>query len=285
MKQLLLFSTFIFGTLLSNSGFSQTVYKVDEQRIYSWDNSIPDWQHDNTWQFNYNNGGNKETNLLVLAVPSLEEQFQFKKTYNANNNITLIVSQFWNNGLMEWQDTSQVKYDYDGANNLISETTQVYVSMEWQDSSQIEYEYDGANNQIRETTLYYDPGTMTFVETFSSTQVLYDYLGADVTKQTDQSWITGTGWFTDEIFEVTYASAGMPSQTIDSTWNSSSNMWEIERGTPTYNMGLITKVVFEISDGAGGWDFNGQTLIEYSGTLVTYPSEQLHAFDFMKIVR
>ncbi|WP_445737575.1 T9SS type A sorting domain-containing protein [Mariniflexile sp.] len=266
MKQILLFSAFILFFLSPVLSFSQPVYKVDEQRVYSWDNSILDWKHDTTAQFTYDNGGNKETNLLILQVPSLEKQFQNNKTYNANNNITLDAQQFWNNALMEWQNTSQVMYDYGGANNLISETTQTYVSMNWQNTSKIEYEYNGSNNLIRKTTLYYNPGTMTFEKTPSSIQELYEYSGADITKQTIQSSLSGTAWFTEEIFETFYTSPGIQSGYLESTWNGS--MYDLERATFTYTAGLITKVMYEIPDGSGGWDYNGQTIIDYVGTLV-----------------
>ncbi len=77
--------------LLSINNFSQTVYQVDELRIYSWDDTAvpPDWQHDITQQFTYANGGNKETKLVTLSIPGMEVIYQNVKSYNGNNDIEI----------------------------------------------------------------------------------------------------------------------------------------------------------------------------------------------------
>ncbi len=218
-------------------------------------------------KYTYNNEGDKETNLLTLSFPSGEKLFQEKKTYDASNKIKLNVMQFWNPGLPGWQTTSQILYVYDG-NNLITETTQSYISIGWQNTTQIVYEYKG-ENLAKETTKIYNAGTMEFEITNSSTQELYEYPSSDTEKQTSQHWETGTGWVIDEIFEITYLSPGVPSIAIDSIWDSFTNMWEIERAKATYNMGLLTKVEFHLSDGADGWDLESQTLFEYPSALTS----------------
>jgi hypothetical protein len=274
MKQLLLFSTIILTFLCPVLSYSQ-VDKVDETRTYFWDTSAmpADWKLNSTRQFTYNNGGNKETNLLVLDADD-NKLTQTKKSYNASNNITLAIEQFWNNSPpMAWQDFSQIIYDYYGSGNLMSETKQSYVSMAWQNTSKIEYEYyDGTDNLKRKTTLYYNPGTMMFEITASSNQELYEYIGDDITKQTFQDWVPGSGWFSDYIFESSYSSPGVQSGYLESSWNGS--MYDIERATFTYDAGLITKIEYEIPDGLGGWSFNGQSLFAYPSPLITEITQQ-----------
>ena len=298
MKQLLLLSVFILSFFITFSSLSQT-YKVDETRTYAWDGS-PDWVLESTHKFTYDNEGNKATKQEIINFPSTQASLQIINWYNASNNIIKSVTQQWNMGWqdlsqstydydgsgnldfvttqtyisMAWQNSSRVTYDYDGANNITYITTESYVSMSWQNTFQIENEYDGSNNLKRTTTLFYDSGTMTFTPNVSSTQQLLEYTGSDLSKQTNQIWETGTGWFTNEIFEITIFESGLPKEALDSTWNTFTNMWEIERAVKTYNMGLDIKTEYYYPDGFGGWDLNGRTLIDYSGTQVEKITDQ-----------
>lgn len=300
MKQPLLFSTIILFFLFPIFIFSQT-YKVDETRTYTYDGS-PDWVLETTTKYTYGNGGNKATKQEIINSPSTQASIQIINTYDSNNKIIYSITQQWNMGWqdlsqttydydgsgnlefettqtyisMGWQNSSRIVYEYDGANNLTYLTTQTYNSMSWQNSLQTEYEYDGANNLIRTTAqLVYDAGTMTFLPSeFLSTQELLEYTGSEVSKETHQIWDAGTGWFSNGIFEITLFESGMPKEAIDSTWNTFTNMWEIERSVATYNMGLVSKTEFYDPDGIGGWDLNGQNLIDYTGTLIEKITEQ-----------
>ncbi|MEW4925188.1 T9SS type A sorting domain-containing protein [Algibacter sp. 2305UL17-15] len=300
MKQRLLLSAFILSFFITFSSLSQT-YKVDEMRTYTWDGS-PDWVLATTHKFTYDNEGNKATKQEIINAPSTQASLQFINTYNASNNIIKSVTQQWNMGWqdlsqstydydgsgnldvvttqtyisMVWQNSSRLIYEYDGANNLTYLTTQSYISMGWQNSLQTEYEYDGANNLIRTTAqLVYDAGTMTFLPSaFLSTQELLEYTGSDISKETHQKWEPGTGWVSTEIFEITIFESGLPKEAIDSTWNTFTNMWEIERSVKTYEMGLDKKTEYYDPDGFGGWDLNGQSEITYSGNQVEKVTEQ-----------
>ena len=275
MKQFLLFSAFILFFLSPILSFSQN-YKVDERKIYFWNNAItiPAWEHQSTELYTYGNDGDKETNLLSLSFPGGEKLYQQKKTYNASNDIILNVFQFWNPGLPVpgWQDTSQIIYSYVGG-KLSTETTQNYISMGWQNTTQTEYNYEG-NNLKDATTLLYNLTTMVFEIAHSSNQELYMYSGDDVTKETNQHWETGTGWVVDEIFETTYSSPGVPIMTMDSNWDAFTNTWEIERAIITYVMGLINKVKFELSDGEGGWILDSQVVFEYPSATSSIITQQ-----------
>ncbi len=302
MKQSLLFSAFILFFLYPILSFSQTtIYKVDETRTYDYDGPS-NWALVSTHKFTFDNEGNKPTKQEIINAPSTQASLQINNTYNASNKIIKSVTRQWNMGWqdlsqstydydgsgnlefvttqsyisMAWQNSSKLIYEYDGANNLTYFTTQSYVSMAWQNQFQTEYEYDGANNLKRTTALLvYDAVTMTFLPSaFLSSQELLEYTGSNVSKQTNQIWETGTGWFTDAIFEITLFESGLPKEALDSTWNTSTNMWEIERSVKTYNMGLDIKTEFYDPDGFGGWDLNGRNLIDYSGTLIEKITEQ-----------
>ena len=209
----------ILCSFLSLTGFSQTLYQVDELRMYSWDDTAvpPDWRHDLTEQYTYENGGNKETKLVGLSVPGLENLYQNIKSYNGNNDIILDVRQFWNSMTSTWVDQSQVVYTYDNVTDyLIAETIQIY-----------------------------NPITMDFDD---SSRELYEYIGADAVKETYQIW-NGAIWENVEKVDITYVS-GLPTEAEYSLWDDNGMVWlsPYEKDTATYVGGLLMEVETENYD-------------------------------------
>lgn len=210
MKRFIHFTLFILSLFLSYSSFSQT-FKVDEKRIYVWDNNLmpADWNHETTEQYTYANGGNKETNIKGYTMPGMVLAYQHNKTYNANGDIELDVTQFWNDTSMQWVNSSQDSYTY----------------------------YQGTSN-VKDVTTY------SFLLGYDTYKVLYEYSGNDLSKITFQDGSTGT-LVNDEQYEYTY-SGGLPYQEFDYEWNSSTNMWDlIFRSTATYSPGLRELIVEE----------------------------------------
>ncbi|WP_136480879.1 T9SS type A sorting domain-containing protein [Cognatitamlana onchidii] len=237
MKQFYFFSVFIFFSLFS---FAQN-YKIETKKIYSWDTSSnpSEWKHDVTEQYTYDNGGDKETKILAYQVPSMETIYQITKTYDANNNITLAIQQFWDSSSMEWLNGSKVTYVYyNGSSNLKEETRETYnfLTMSYQNSSRIKYEYDGSN----------------------------------LTVQIDQRWDIGMSkWVNEDKLELSYSS-GLASQGVFSEWNESSEMWELdERIQRSYNMNDLPEEDFGETWNGSGWDTSERSLYSYMGTLQT----------------
>ncbi|MBA6151464.1 T9SS type A sorting domain-containing protein [Gelidibacter maritimus] len=260
MKQLLLFPTFILCITMSFSGFSQ--YKVDEQRYYEWDESSSDWEHEMTNKFTYDNEGDKETNSLFLEMPGSINQIQVNKQYNANNDITLQLLQFWDVSTMSWQNTSRTEYEYDGANKLVAETTQMFnsVNMTFVNNGKKIYTYSGVN-VASETSQFWNTATNTWT---NGSRDLYEYSGNDQTLHTEQEWNIATSqWVNEEQTETTYESVGKPSQIIIKEWNSGTSTWDLdERVRYTYTGELMTE--------ANGDDYVGGAWVPDHRTQVTY---------------
>ncbi|WOD43774.1 T9SS type A sorting domain-containing protein [Hwangdonia lutea] len=232
MKRLLHFSTFIFSFFICFTSFSQT-YKVDEKRIYAWDAFASEWTHNLTEQFTYANGGTKETLLQGFSMPGMMLAYQDIKTYNTNNDIILDVGQIWNSVSLQWETTGQTTFTYDGSNNLIEELDQSY----------------NAITQLYENAY----------------RVLYEYSGSNIIKFTYQYWDT-SAWVNEDKLDVTYTS-GLPTQIINSVWNTTTNMWDLdERDTATYVGGLRTELIVETYNGSG-WDLYERYSTTYSGSL------------------
>tara|TARA_R110002049_G_scaffold308819_1_gene514205 strand:+ start:6237 stop:7346 length:1110 start_codon:yes stop_codon:yes gene_type:complete len=226
MKQLLFFSLFIVFILSPTLSFSQ-VYKADEMRFYSWDGA-PDWALDATVENTFDNGGNKETKAETFDAPSTQASYQYIKTYNTSNNIISEVRQNWAAG---WQNLSQTIYGYDG----------------------------GTIKLTSEITKSWDAGSMTF--TTNDTQILYEYSGDDVTLYTVQKW--NAGWVDSQISEFVYDSPGVISYAIYSTIISGTTYQEKE--TYFYDNDMVDYIEYYDPDGSGGWELNGQNIVDYYG--------------------
>ncbi|WP_299557235.1 T9SS type A sorting domain-containing protein [Seonamhaeicola sp.] len=230
MKLHLRFSAIIIIFLTFFSSFSQTTYRVDERRIYSW-NGTPDWKHDITEQYTYVNGGNKATKIVATSISTMLQVYQHIKSYNSNNDIILDLKQTWDGS--QWVNDSQDTYTY----------------------------YAGTSN-IKDIT------TFSFHQGFDVSKVLYEYSGTDITKITFQDGSSGT-LINYEKFEYTYNSPGQPNQELKSTWNTSINLWDIvERSTATYVGGLRTELLVESYNGSS-YDLFERYLSSYSGSLET----------------
>lgn len=228
MKHFLLF---VLLFLLTYLGFAQTLYQVDEKRIYDWDGA-PDWDHVITEQFTYDNGGNKETKIVGLSYPSSENIYQFIKSYNSNNDIILSVRQSWNSTTMLWENVSQDVYTY----------------------------FTNTSN-IKDVTTY------SFNLGFDVFKISYEYSGSDVSKITVQQEAGGS-LVNYEQYVYTYNIPGQPYQEFDSIWNTTTSMWDLkERGTATYSTNL-REVINEKYNGST-YDLFEKYITTYSGSLET----------------
>lgn len=266
MKQILLFQMTLLCILMSVSTYAQ--YKVDEERIYSWDEDSGAWEQDVTQAFTYDNEGDKETELLATATPTSQNLFRQTKSYDANNNIIETLYYVWNTSSMDWQIMSKTTYNYDGAQNLISENSQSYnpAIMTYINSWKKTYTYTGGNLST-ETSQDWNIATSSWV---NSSKTLYEYSGSNRTKITEQDWDSGTNaWVNDDQTEIAYDSAGKMTQTIIKEWDTGSNAWTFdERITYTYTMDMLTEATNEDYNN-GAWELSARTLITYDDGLAT----------------
>ena len=236
MKNLTLLAVLFFLSF-GYSSDAQTVYKVDERRIYSWDGN-PDWNQHSTEQYIYANGGNKETSIITSSFPGGEVLYQDLKTYNANNDIILEVTQFWNSVTLQWETTAQTVYTY----NL---------------SGELEYETDQSYNFV----------TQMFTDEFRTKN---EYLNGNLIRITFQKSENGV-WVDEDKFEYSHNTSGQPVEEIESLWNTTTMMWDpIERAIATYTSGLLTKLeIYKYTNGSWETQPYEQYLLEYNGMLQT----------------
>ncbi|WP_445733906.1 T9SS type A sorting domain-containing protein [Mariniflexile sp.] len=268
MKQLLHFLVFAVCVLMTYSGYSQPIYRVDEQRTFLWDKLSLNWLQNETVEFTFDNGGNKETNSILFEMPGSENKIKSILTYNSNNDVTLKVNQSWNVGSMAWENISKSDYVYDGLNNLISETMQIadLVTMVYINTNRILYAYSGAD-LVSETNQNWNSVTSTWI---NNSRDLYEYSGSYVIKNTTQQWAAVSGiWVNKEQSDITYVSVGKPSMVVYKKWNPTNSTWDVgERDTATYTAGVISKILTEKFDGST-WNKFTQVLFTYTNGLET----------------
>ncbi len=219
MKHLILYATAILCYLSTIPCFSQTVYKVDEVRIFSWDENEtpPDWTQEVVEQYTYGNEGNKETILIGLIFPSMDNVYKHIKTYNANNDIIKSIYQSWNPiPPGSWVNVFQTIYSYLGPNKLEYITNQTYNS-----------------------------GTGMFAD---ASREWIEYSGAYAIRQTNQNKV-GANWVNVEKTEITNNGSGQPITAFYSKWNAAIPDWFLpyEKDTATYDTpgGLLLEVLSE----------------------------------------
>lgn len=231
-RHLLSLALFLF--LLAPGLSSSQIYKVDERRIYDWDDfSNPeDWEQHTQEIYTYENGGNKETKILGLEFPSSNNQYQYIKTYDGSNYIILNITQYWDESSspMQWEDASQDTYTY----------------------------YTGTNN-VKDVTSF------SFIFGHDVFKMAYEYNGTNVTKITIQDGTSGT-LVNSKQYIYTYNGSGLPETETDNNWNVITNMWDLnERGVATYTPGLRTLVIEKYNGST--WDLYERYLTYYTISL------------------
>ncbi|MFD0988857.1 T9SS type A sorting domain-containing protein [Mariniflexile jejuense] len=230
MKTKLLFPTLTMLFLVAISSYSQTVYKLDQLKTYDWNSA---WEQQFTHNYTYANGGNKETNVVVLTYPEGDVVYQSNSTYNSNNDISINITQYWNDVTSQWENSYKEIYTYDGSNNLIEEVSQTY-----------------------------NPVSMTFVNSY---RYLQTFSGSNLMSEVSQSWNAGSSsWVNVDKYDYTY-SGNLPIQAINSVWDSGSNSWlPDERDTATYTGNLITSLDVDKYN-VGIWEDYQRIFYTYNG--------------------
>ncbi len=233
MKQLLLFSAFIFCYFTPLSSFSQTFYKVDEKRIYTWDDfAMPaGWEQEVTETYTYGNGGIKETNILGKSFPDGDDLYQYIKTYNGNNDIVVSTSQIKNGA--SWLSISKTDYTY----------------------------YSGTSKVKDETTFDYNLG-------YNTSKNSYEYSGNDIFKITIEKGNAG-GLYNETQFVYAYnGSTGLPETETENEWVAGA--WKPkELSIATYTTGKRTVNVYKYVNGAWATQPFERYITSYSGELET----------------
>ena len=187
-----------------------------------------DWMNSSLTNLTYdaNHHVLSETNSYWGGV-SWEFAERYNFTYDASGNLTKDVHQTYEEVSSNWINSDQVLNTYDGSNNLLTTTFQIWNGVSWDNSSLNTYTYDGNHNQL--TSL-------------------------------SQNW-DGTQWVNISNAVNTYNGSNQLLTSLVKNWNGS-NFDNASSTSNQYNGILLTKSLTEIWDGSS-WDYSSLSLYTY----------------------
>jgi len=193
-------------TLLIAFGQSiaQTEFKRDSIHQFSWNTSTDEWRFNTREFFTYDNGGDKETNLLRLNLSgaSWDNFYQFNKSYDSNNNLEENIRQDWNGS--SWDDKVKYNYEYDDLENEISYLYSIFTGGIWQEYQREQKTYDGSNISLK-VEEQYSFISMSFVP---QDRYLYTYTGNRLEEELKQFYFDDISvWANEQKLVYTYNSA------------------------------------------------------------------------------
>ncbi|NNL80899.1 MAG: T9SS type A sorting domain-containing protein [Flavobacteriaceae bacterium] len=262
IKKTLCIALFTFSLMLCG----QTVFKLDSIHQYSWDDGMMDWRFDTRDLYTYDNGGDKETNLLRLNLNGVDwvNFYQFNKDYNGNNDLTQNIQQNWNAGLMDWQDSSRESYTYNGSNLLSVYEYAIWNGANWMIFADDQYAYDGLGNQIEDVRRDLDFTFMTLVNTYRSTN---NYSGGLQQYNIYEEWRDFLNdWENVEKTDFSYDGNNNMILSEVRAWQTMSMDWSdpYKRSQLSYNLSNQVTESIEQTFGSGMWNNTTRALFSYT---------------------
>ncbi|WP_422105477.1 T9SS type A sorting domain-containing protein [Winogradskyella sp.] len=268
MKRIQLVFTALI-VVLSISASAQTVFKLDSIHQFSWDQVTVQWDHNTRELFTYDNGGNKETNLLRLILNGgiWENFYQFNKAYNANNDIEERIRQNWDGSM--WQNSEQLTYQYNTDDLVETFSFAIFINPTWQVFNQNTYLYDTLGNRIEDLLTEYDFASMMLRNKERRT---YDFTSSILNYEIMETWRTILNdWENDERKDYFYNTDGVLIREEISGWNIGGGTW----ATPyrqflySYNTDDLVEEIIDQLYVTDTWFNNNRTLLTYASNNLT----------------
>ena len=125
-------------TLYTYTGAAQ----IQTQETQSWNTITSSWAPSSRITYTYDSQGRflqLTAESVMLPNPILTNYFRYTYQYNAQNRVSALIGQLWQNGT--WQPYLQQLYTYDVSGNPAIVTTQNWTSSAYQNSSRSIYTY------------------------------------------------------------------------------------------------------------------------------------------------
>jgi hypothetical protein len=152
-----------------------------------------------------------------LGDTSYINAWYYVQAFDANNNITSIISQYWSG--TGWVNATNNIYTYDSSNNVIKIIQQTWGGSSWVPVSEDVYSYVGSK-LVADQYEVWNGLTASFTSS-SEKEYYYDPVTGYKTNETDISLVSGPVNQTE--YNYTYSGTGQLLTTTYSTWNGA--MW------------------------------------------------------------
>lgn len=208
--------------------------------------------------------------------------------YNSNNVSTIFTEQ--NSSGQTFQNSSEIRGEYDSNGNLIKEFNMIWNAGKWDTSRITEYTYDSQKKLLKDSSYFYNQGTpipsSVVLYTYdgngnmiysierdwsgstydSSIQIFNTYSGNNVVTSIEQEYID-TAWHNLSFDSTGYTSGGIYNYNVYKEWDSLTADWvNIDLETRTVNSnGITTGAAFsEWDDNTGTWETMAEAEVFYN---------------------
>lgn len=228
-------TTYVYsnGRGLSN----QFGWLADIATSYIYNPSITNY--DNSGKSNYTYDANNHiTSILVQTWNNSTNSYQnsayYVVNYDANFNLSNYIIQSWDATGSIWINSSQYNLTYDTHNNLLSQISTVWntATSAWENQNKDIYTYDANNNML--TRIYQSWNTATNAWENQSKNINTYNAANKVLSNIYQNWNTTTNaWENSSNLLNTYNTSNLLTNELSKFWNTTTNMWE--NGSQTYH--------------------------------------------------
>lgn len=185
------------------------------------------------------------------------DQFEFiRSTYDAHNNMTVAVQQFWDTATTVWVNYCQNQYTYDAHNNTTVAVQQYWdtATSAWVNYDQNQYAYDTHNNMLSHTAYNWDSPVSAWQQYWKDN---YTYTGTNKrATNLSMSWNSYlSAWDTSGLITYTYNTADELTRSLYQRWSYSYGLTNSSNDTFAYDgAGDLISDVYQYWDGiANTW--------------------------------
>lgn len=229
--------------------------KLDTVVNDQWNGSV--WVHQTRSIYSYGSGCLVSTILTQSwqsGSSTWADTLLTTDTYNGNNQILTSTTQLWNGS--SWDNKFRIRNVYNGSNLLDTSYTEAWLSSSWQTSLRTTYTYNG-DNTVHQSLTQISLGGGSWLNSSQTTYISYN---ADKTVQQDsiQIWQL-TKWVNSAKDIYTYTS-GKIATLLTQTWKSG-NWQNNTLVTNTYDgSNYLTNALYQNwNNGSSTWVNNTQT--------------------------
>ena len=244
--------------------------QVAETLVEVWDEN--QWKNEMFLGYSYDSNGNQ-----TFAYSNMWDEGAWvdanrtTQTFNGNNQITSMLSEFYNVDSGTWMTSANSTFTYNGNGFLVEWISQIADPASGMILFGMKYSmtYDATGFNMESLMEAWDMSTQQW-QKFSRSN--YTSLSSTKVEEIDQTW-SGSGWINDSRYVSTFGGDGFLVEDIFSTWNG--NDWDLSsKDTYVYDAnGNEVEWISQQWDGSSWlnsdrttstWDANGNEAVSYS---------------------
>jgi hypothetical protein len=193
-------------TTYTYNASKQVLTSITETWLGMWMNGT---KHTNTYTGGYLTNSLSQTWDIIGS--NWKNLIQSNYTNNPSGYPTETITQTWD-GISSWNNTTQTISTYNGANKILTEVINKWVSPNWVADLRETFNYDGSGYLINAKTQLWNTGSSTYIDDTQSNYT--NNTSGAILVIIDQDWI-GSAWVNIDRITYTYSGPTAISETIN----------------------------------------------------------------------